>query len=99
MLCRQHTATQTVGETRLDLAICTLILGRRACKPETALFRYFISAFLIHLDDADEEVQSAVLAALQELRLKKPAVLKAEVCKVYDSFRSKHLLDLLVSAS
>jgi hypothetical protein len=58
-----------------------------------------VSAFIIHLDDSDASVQQAVLHALRELQLKKPAVIRAEVEKVYDSFRSKHLLAELLKSS
>ena len=52
-----------------------------------------MAAFIIHLDDSDAKVQQAVLRALRELKLKKPAVVRSEVTKVYENFRAKHLLD------
>ena len=55
--------------------------------------RYLVAAFIIHLDDSDAKVQQAVLRALRELKLKKPAVVRSEVTKVYENFRAKHLLD------
>ena len=59
--------------------------------------RYLLAGFIIHLDDTDSQVREAVLHALRELKSKKPAVVRQEVNKVYDSFRSKHLLDELKS--
>eukprot|EP00892_Ulva_mutabilis_P000660 jgi/Ulvmu1/10595/UM065_0049.1 len=61
--------------------------------------RYFVAAFLLHLDDPDNDVQSAVLRALQAVKLHKSKVLQSEIQKVYNDFRNKHLLDLLRSSS
>lgn len=58
-----------------------------------------MAAFIIHLDDSDARVQQAVLYALRELKLKKPAVVRTEVSKVYDNFRAKHLLDEVLGTS
>ena len=59
------------------------------------LCRYLVASFIIHLDDTDTGVQEAVLYALREIMSKKPAVVRQEVNKVYENFRSKHLLDEL----
>lgn len=63
------------------------------------VFRYFIGGLLIHLDDSDSDVQTAVFAALRELKAKKPTVVQTEVRKVYDHFISKQLLDDLVNTA
>jgi hypothetical protein len=60
--------------------------------------RYFISALLIHLDDGDHGVQQAVLQAMKSLAKVKPEVMKDEAKKVYDTFRSRMLLDEVLAA-
>lgn len=59
--------------------------------------RYFIAALLIHLDDGDTAVQDAVLQALNALAAVKPRVMKSEIQKVYETFRSRVLLDTVLT--
>lgn len=77
----------------------TLCLTRRVRAPQSVSpCRYFIGTLLIHLDDGDHGVQQAVLQALKALAKVKSEVMKDEAKKVYDTFRSRVLLDEVLAA-
>jgi dynein assembly factor 5 len=60
---------------------------------------YLLKGMLIHMDDANAELQEAVCAAVEELARMHPAVVRAEVGLVRDKHRYKHFCDRCLAAA
>ena len=60
---------------------------------------YLLKGMLIHMDDANPDLQEAVCAAVEELARAHPAVVRAEVGQVRDKHRSKHFCDRCLAAA
>ena len=60
---------------------------------------YLLKGMLIHMDDANAELQEAVCAAVEELARMHPAVVRAEVGQVRDKHRYKHFCDRCLAAA
>lgn len=59
---------------------------------------YLASAVVIHMDDSDLTVQEAACGVMEALAAAKPAVIRSEVGKVRERFRSKHYCDRVLAA-
>lgn len=59
---------------------------------------YLAAGVIIHMDDSDVSVQEAAVSVMEALARVKPHIIRKEVQKVRERFRSKHYCDRVIAA-